>query len=145
MTPKGECCSVWGMQLICWMLPLATHCHIHYHFHLFYFVLFKFKVLIAKQHPTNIHTYMHTCIHTYIHTHIHTYIYISILNIHSVIQQCPELRNPENGRVKMMQSRGVGAKVWYICNAGFRLVGSETRTCQRNLKWAPAAPGCKCK
>ena len=50
--PKGKCCSVWGMQLIYWMLPLATHCHMLYHLHPFYFVLFKFKGLVAKQHPT---------------------------------------------------------------------------------------------
>ena len=46
---KGKCHSIWGMKLICWIIPLATHCHTHYHLHLFYFVLFK---LIAKQHPT---------------------------------------------------------------------------------------------
>ena len=31
MNPKSECCFVWGMQLICWMLPLVTKCHTHYH------------------------------------------------------------------------------------------------------------------
>ena len=39
---KGKCCSVW-------MLPLATHCHTHYHLHP---IQFKFKDLVAKQHPT---------------------------------------------------------------------------------------------
>ena len=34
------------------MLSLATHCHTHYHPHPFHFVLFKFKDLVAKQHPT---------------------------------------------------------------------------------------------
>ena len=34
------------------MLPLATHCHTHYHVYPFHFVLFKFKDLVAKQHPT---------------------------------------------------------------------------------------------
>ena len=47
------------------MLPLATHCHLRP----FYFVLFKFKVLVAKQHPTNKHTYIHTYIHTCIPVH----------------------------------------------------------------------------
>ena len=32
------------------MLPLATHYHTHYHFHPFHF---KFKDLVAKQHPTS--------------------------------------------------------------------------------------------
>ena len=61
------------------MLPLATHCHTHYHLHPFDFVLIKFKVLVAKQCPTNTtrtrmytHT-SHTLIHTHIpHTHTHT-------------------------------------------------------------------------
>ena len=52
MSPKGVWCSVWRMLLICWMLPLATHCHTHYHLRPFHFVLFKFKDLVAKQHLT---------------------------------------------------------------------------------------------
>ena len=39
------------------MLPLVTKCHTHYHLHPFHFVLFKVKDLVAKQHPTYIHTY----------------------------------------------------------------------------------------
>ena len=35
MNLKGKCCSISG--LICWMLPLATHCHTHYHDHPFHF------------------------------------------------------------------------------------------------------------
>ena len=27
---KGECCSFWEIQPICWMLPLATPCPTHY-------------------------------------------------------------------------------------------------------------------
>ena len=58
-------------------------------------------------------------------------------------RECPLLRNPENGMVKFTEGRAVGAKVWYICNEGFVLVGSETRTCQSDLTWAPKAPTCK--
>ena len=54
MCPKGACCSVWGMWLICCLLPLATYCHTHYHLHPFHFMFFKFKNLVAKQHPTTI-------------------------------------------------------------------------------------------
>ena len=46
------------------MLPLATQYHTHYHLHPFYFMLFKFKDLVAKQHPTNTHTCMYIHIHT---------------------------------------------------------------------------------
>ena len=28
---KGDWCSFWEMELVCWMLPLATHCHMSYH------------------------------------------------------------------------------------------------------------------
>ena len=50
-TPRrmNACCSIWGiLQLIGWILPLATHCYTHYHLHSFHF---KFKDLVAKQHP----------------------------------------------------------------------------------------------
>ena len=57
---------------------------------------------------------------------------------------CPSLKNPENGRVKFSAAgRRVGAKVWYVCNSGFHLVGSESRRCQSNLKWSPEAPTCR--
>ena len=48
--PKRKYCSIWCMQLICWILPLATQCHTQYHLHPFYFM---FKDLVAKQHPTS--------------------------------------------------------------------------------------------
>lgn len=67
--------------------------------------------------------------------------------LHSMAaSQCPELEDPENGRVKFMSGgRTVGSKVWYICDPGFVLVGSETRTCQSNLRWTPEAPVCQRK
>ena len=44
------------------------------HLHPFHFVLFKFKDLVAKQHPTNTHTHTHTHTHTpHTHTHTHTH------------------------------------------------------------------------
>ena len=61
MSPKGKGCSI--CKLICGMLPLATHCHTHYLLYPFHFVLFKFEDLVAKQHPTSIHTYIH--VHTF--------------------------------------------------------------------------------
>ena len=54
MSPKCECCFIWGLQLICWMLLLATQCHTHYRLHPFYFMLFKFKYLVAKPHQTHL-------------------------------------------------------------------------------------------
>lgn len=31
----------------------------------------------------------------------------------------------------------------YICNSGFVLVGSKTRTCQNNGQWTETAPTCQ--
>ncbi len=57
---------------------------------------------------------------------------------------CPELSNPDNGRAKLTSAdRNVGAQVWYICNDGFNLVGSESRRCQSNLQWSSMAPTCQ--
>ena len=67
------------------------------------------------------------------------------LHLSPIVTKCPELEDPINGRVKMMNGRTMGSEVWYVCNPGFTLVGSETRRCQNNLQWAPAAPVCKRK
>ena len=53
----------------------------HYHLHIFHFVLFRFKELVAKQHPTNSHarTYMYTHVYTHVHTNCMTGRYIELL------------------------------------------------------------------
>ncbi len=56
---------------------------------------------------------------------------------------CPRLENPKNGDVKSPNGRSVGAKVWYVCDTGFSLVGSESRRCQSNLQWSLRAPTCQ--
>ena len=56
--------------------------------------------------------------------------------------ECPILDNPANGMVKYTGGRSVGAEVWYICNSGYRLVGSESRKCGDNLLWSGNAPKC---
>ena len=58
-------------------------------------------------------------------------------------QECPVLPNPSNGRIKSSRGRRVGASVWYACNSGYTLIGSESRTCLRNLSWSLQAPSCK--
>lgn len=59
-------------------------------------------------------------------------------------QICPVLNNPKNGKVKFTEAgRRVGAEVWYSCDAGFRLVGVESRRCQPNLEWSSEAPTCQ--
>ena len=44
--------------------------------------------------------------------------------------------------VKYTEGRVVGAEVWYICNAGYRLVGTESRRCGSDLHWSGDAPIC---
>lgn len=58
-------------------------------------------------------------------------------------QECPVLPNPSNGRVKYSRGRRVGASIWYVCDSGYTLIGSESRTCLRNLSWSNEAPACK--
>ncbi|XP_053382317.1 adhesion G protein-coupled receptor B3-like isoform X2 [Mercenaria mercenaria] len=46
---------------------------------------------------------------------------------------------PENGKTRLME----GSKLLYTCNAGFKLVGHETRTCNRFTEsWDYPAPLC---
>ncbi len=65
------------------------------------------------------------------------------LYLHPEGTECPELADPENGMVKQTGGRGVGSQVWYMCDTGYVLVGSEVRTCQDDLQWDPEEPVCK--
>lgn len=49
---------------------------------------------------------------------------------------------PLNGR-KLGRSTRVGHDVHFICNAGFQLVGSESRTCRRDRTWSGTQPFCR--
>uniref|UniRef100_A0A8B9ZVE1 Fibulin 7 n=1 Tax=Anas zonorhyncha TaxID=75864 RepID=A0A8B9ZVE1_9AVES len=49
---------------------------------------------------------------------------------------------PANGR-KLGRSARVGHDVHFVCDAGFRLVGSETRTCRRDRTWGGTQPSCR--
>jgi len=43
-------------QIGCALIGMQPYYFTHYHLNLFHFVLFKFKDLVAKQHPTNMYT-----------------------------------------------------------------------------------------
>ncbi|XP_009072795.1 PREDICTED: fibulin-7-like, partial [Acanthisitta chloris] len=55
---------------------------------------------------------------------------------------CPQLAVPLNGRM-LGRSVRVGHDVHFVCDAGFRLVGSETRACRHNRTWSGTQPFCR--
>ena len=58
---------------------------------------------------------------------------------------CELLTNPANGQVAF-DERFVGAVANYSCDAGFNLIGSETRVCQSSsLGWSGDVPFCQSK
>ncbi|XP_068059072.1 fibulin-7-like isoform X1 [Anomalospiza imberbis] len=57
-------------------------------------------------------------------------------------EMCPQLAVPLNGRM-LGRSLRVGHEVHFICDAGFRLVGSETRACRHNRTWSGTQPFCR--
>ena len=48
--PKGQMLFCLGNEIICWMLPLATHYNIHYHIHPG-IPLCVIRVQVAMLHP----------------------------------------------------------------------------------------------
>ena len=60
--------------------------------------------------------------------------------------ECPRLSNPDNGYVKYSKKeRSIGARVWYICQDGYTLTGSEARQCLADLTWSIHPPTCQCE
>lgn len=58
--------------------------------------------------------------------------------------KCPELRDPDNGRVEV-SGNTPGSTAIYRCNPPYMIVGTNTRTCQNNGEWSGRAPVCICK
>ena len=54
------------------------------------------------------------------------------------------LTSPMNGEVVFME-RFVNSVANYICDIGFELDGSETRTCQSGSGWSGVEPSCERK
>ena len=88
MSPKGECCSVWKMQLICWMLSLATHFHTHHHLHPFHFVLFKSKIWLLSniQQTMMVRCMMHSIVN--MQCSIYTVTICFLLDVSSLGTHC---------------------------------------------------------
>ncbi|NXX40447.1 FBLN7 protein, partial [Tricholaema leucomelas] len=57
-------------------------------------------------------------------------------------ETCPPLAVPPHGRL-LGRSVQVGHDLHFVCDAGFRLVGSETRTCRHDRSWSGTQPSCR--
>ncbi|XP_078620076.1 C-type lectin lectoxin-Lio3-like [Branchiostoma floridae x Branchiostoma japonicum] len=55
--------------------------------------------------------------------------------------QCLKMPPPANGA--MTGSNSYGDVVTFICNPGYKLVGTSTRTCQSDGTWSAKLPTCK--
>ena len=62
----------------------------------------------------------------------------------SVIQ-CEQLSAPANGRVTQPSSFGLNSVTSFTCNSGYRLMGSEQRTCQAAGTWDGSPTTCNRK
>ena len=62
----------------------------------------------------------------------------------STAVDCGTLINPANGRVSYSGRTTFGQTATYSCNAGYNLVGGNTRTCQATGVWSGSAPTCQC-
>ena len=65
------------------------------------------------------------------------------LNTPTVVD-CRALNVP-NGQVDTSSGTTYNQVATYICNTGYNLVGSSTRTCQANAMWSSSAPVCECE
>ncbi|XP_062327238.1 fibulin-7 isoform X1 [Osmerus eperlanus] len=55
---------------------------------------------------------------------------------------CPKLEAPVNGR-KLGKVQTPGHEVHFLCEAGYDLVGAETRMCQDTFTWSGQQPTCR--
>ncbi|XP_063801950.1 fibulin-7-like isoform X2 [Pseudophryne corroboree] len=59
----------------------------------------------------------------------------------NVKDNCPQLKHPRHGRMLGGKLK-VGHEVHFLCDPGFRLLGSETRTCLDNQTWSGQPATC---
>ncbi|KAJ7986185.1 hypothetical protein DPEC_G00348160 [Dallia pectoralis] len=55
---------------------------------------------------------------------------------------CPKLDTPANSR-KLGRVMSPGHEVYFICDAGYELVGTESRVCQESFTWSGHQPTCR--
>ena len=59
-----------------------------------------------------------------------------------ILDMCPDLVDPEGGRLVILTRKSVGGTAGFICNFGYELVGAATLTCQANGMWSAPPPVC---
>ncbi|XP_068115641.1 fibulin-7-like isoform X2 [Hyperolius riggenbachi] len=55
---------------------------------------------------------------------------------------CPPLKPPRHGRILGTKLK-TGHEIHYLCDLGYHLLGTETRTCLNNQTWSGQAASCK--
>ena len=62
------------------------------------------------------------------------------------VVNCGELGDPTNGAVNTSSGTTYLQTATYSCDAGYRLIGDVTRTCQlANGMWSSSEPACECE
>ena len=60
----------------------------------------------------------------------HDFISLAIsVCVFPILALCPDLKDPDNGKLVIMTGTSLGDTAGFICNSGFELMGSETVTC----------------
>ena len=64
---------------------------------------------------------------------------------HFYVDTCPPLTNPSNGMINncSLGDNGVSTTCSFICNTGYELTGSDTRTCQSDGSWSGSNIVCR--
>ncbi len=60
------------------------------------------------------------------------------------VVDCGRLSNPENGMIDQQKGTTYLMQAMYICNNGFTLFGTQSRTCTANGSWTLTPPICQC-
>ena len=66
----------------------------------------------------------------------------SLFYLYAVVVDCGSLASPANGQVSLTTTT-FGSTATYECDAGYVLVGGETRTCQESGSWSGQDPECR--
>lgn len=69
----------------------------------------------------------------------------NITKVQLIIEDCGTPDSTTNGYFNTINGTTFGSSALYLCNDGFLLVGSSSRSCQtenNTVQWSPEAPMC---